>query len=361
VDMTAAQVSEASAQLAIAANQAGQATAQIAQTMQQVASGTTQQSSGVTATSTSVEQMARLIEQIGRGAREQAQAVQKASDAVTRLSAAVQKIGLHADEQVQENTLSTQVAFDGAKTVEASISGMARIRHAVTLSSDKVQLMGSRSEQIGQIVETIEDIASQTNLLALNAAIEAARAGEHGKGFAIVADEVRKLAEKSAAATKEISGLIKGIQLTVTEAVNAMKESAGEVEQGARLAEQSGQALVKIRQAVEGGKTRGEEIAGATGGMNQLASELVSVMDAVSSVVESNNAAVERMGISSNQVRDSMENIASVSEENSAAVEEVSASAEEMGAQVEEVNAAAQTLAEMAKALGDVVQQFKLY
>jgi len=128
---------------------------------------------------------------------------------------------------------------------------MNQIAQRVKLSADSVQGLGARSDQIGEIVMTIHDIADQTNLLALNAAIEAARAGEQGRGFAVVADEVRALAERTSKATREIGDMIKGIQGETKNAVIAMEEGVKEVESGTREATKSGDALHEIMQEIE--------------------------------------------------------------------------------------------------------------
>ena len=245
-------------------------------------------------------------------------------------------------------------------TVTQTLDAMQRIKTKVGLSGEKVQDMGHHSDQIGMIIETIEDIASQTNLLALNATIEAARAGEHGKGFAVVADEVRKLAERSAMATKEIGTLIVGIQKTVAESVHAMEEGTLEVEQGLISATHASQALSDILTAVETVNYQAQQASEASDLMSIAATELVQAVDAVSSVVEENTAATKEMSVNSNDVSEAIESISSVSEENSAAIEEVSASTEEMSAQVEEVASATQSLEKMAESLKEVVSRFKI-
>ncbi len=350
----------ASEQLAASADQAGGAAAQVATTIQQVAEGTSQQTESVARSVTIVEQVTRAIDGVARGAQEQAIAVTKSSETTAHISQTIDQVAKNAQLGAEEAGKAANAARNGSHTVNETIVGMQTIKSKVGLSAQKVQEMGRRSDQIGAIVETIDDIASQTNLLALNAAIEAARAGEHGKGFAVVADEVRKLAEKSATATKEIAGLIKSIQTTVNEAVQAMDEGATEVEQGVQRANQSGEALQDILTAAEGVSTVVETISAAAQQMSAASSELVTAMETVSAVVEENTASTEEMAASSGEVSVAIESIASITEENSAATEEVNAAAEEMNAQVEEVTAAAQTLSNMATDLQSMVARFKI-
>jgi methyl-accepting chemotaxis protein len=292
---SADQLTTSSEGLALASNEAGMATNQIAQTMQQVATGTNQQAESVEVTASSVEQMTRAIDGVARGAQDQASAATQASLVTGQLSATIQQVSGNAQMVSKQAKEATKAAEDGQDKMEKTIQGILSIRASVDQTAVAIQEMGKRSDQIGTIVETIEDIASQTNLLALNAAIEAARAGENGKGFAVVADEVRKLAERSAAATREISTLINGIQKTVKEAVNSMQQSGEQVAQGVDQANASGQALALILAATKEMTHQAEQAAEATMLMGSASNELVSSVDTVSAVIEENTAATEQM------------------------------------------------------------------
>lgn len=360
VAQSANSVNEAAAQLAVASERSGDAVIQIATAVKQVAQGIGQQTQGVTKTSEAVEHMSRVIEGVASGAQEQAAAIGKASQVAVRITSAIEQVTNNARMVTRDASQAADYSRAGARTVNEMIGGMNTIRGKVGLSATKVAEMGSRSEEIGAIVETIEDIASQTNLLALNAAIEAARAGEQGKGFAVVADEVRKLAERSSLATKEIAGLIKGIQSTVREAVKTMNESASEVEAGVHRAGSAGRVLEDILSAAESVDKQSESAGLAAAKVSEAAIELVEAVNAVSIVIEENTEATEKMAVNSNELTQVIENIASVSEENSASVEEVSFSMKKVSDQVAGVSASASALMGMAKGLQQIVSRFKL-
>ena len=360
VAVNAAELNQSAAELSDASLQARTATDQITNSMQQLAASSQEQSSVVSRTSSSVDQMARAIEGVARGAQEQSQSVSTATEITDQISTAIRQVAENANAVSTGSASAADAAKKGSQTVEVTLSGMQTIKTKVGAASAKIEEMGQRSQEIGAIVETIEDIASQTNLLALNAAIEAARAGEQGKGFAVVADEVRKLAERSSLATKEIGSLIKGIQNTVAEAVQAMEESSTEVKQGVENANLAGKALTDILAATDAVNKQAALASEATGRMETASQELVTAVDAVSQIVEQNTAATEEMAATSNEVAQSIEHISSSTEENNAEVEEVSGSTEEMSAQIAEVTEAAVSLSNMAKALDQIVAQFKL-
>ena len=227
-------VTRTSEQLNEAATQTGAATQQVATTISQVAGGTAEQARAASDTNAAVQELSAVIATVGQGAADTSGSVGRSLDAVGKMQTAMTASDRAADDLRPANERAAAALAKVTDAVRENAEGMARIKTAVDESAVKVAELGAKGEQIGAIVETIDDIAEQTNLLALNAAIEAARAGEMGKGFAVVADEVRKLAERSGRATKEIASLIAEVQKGTSDAVAAMSAGAREVETGPR-------------------------------------------------------------------------------------------------------------------------------
>ncbi len=349
-----------SQQLGAAAGQTSGAVQQVAQAVQQVAQGAQDQSSAAQESSRAVEQLLQAIEQVAAGAQEQARSVAGATETTTQMSTEVEQVAANAQSVAAASQQTRAAAEHGAQAVEQTVRGMGEIQAVVTDATGKVEELGKLGERIGEVVETIDDIAEQTNLLALNAAIEAARAGEHGRGFAVVADEVRKLAERSQRETKAIGELICQVQAGTRDAVQAMEQGAAKVAAGSAQADEAGQALREIRRAVEQTVQQVGEIASGAQDMAARSREVSSAMASISAVVEEATAAAEEMAASAESVGRSVGSIAAVAEENSAATEEVSASAEEMSAQVEEMTAQAEALAITAQQLQELVARFQL-
>lgn len=356
---TAANVANAGQQLSAASEQTARAAQQIASTIQQIAKGASEQASCLQETSSGVENLSAAIEQVATGSREQASDVGEAGGTIKKVSTAIANVSANARAGNEEWEKTAESAAEGARKVHETVEGMSKIKKAMDAVSARVSDLGDTSEEIGEIVATIDDIAAQTNLLALNAAIEAARAGEQGRGFAVVADEVRKLAERSSVATKEIAALVGGIQARVGEAVGAMKEGGKDVELGYKLAADAGMALDDILSRSQTVGKQVGQISRAAQELEELSSGMVEAIDRISRIVEQNAAATMQMTNGAGTVTKSVENTAGVAQENSAAAEEVSASVQQMSAQVEEALAAAQSLTETAGELERTMATFK--
>jgi methyl-accepting chemotaxis protein len=353
-------LSMASRRLVDTADQAGEATAQIAEAMQQVSTGTARQSDNLSKTSLSIGQMRLGIDGIAKGAQEQSVQVNQASAGAMQINQMVQQVSGSVKAVTSDAEHASELAEKGAQTVDKTISGMSTIQKKVSLSAQKVQEMGSRSDQIGIMVETIDDISNQINLLALNAAIEAARAGEHGKGFAVVAEEVRKLADRASSATSEIEKLVSDIQKSVAEAVQAMKDSALEVQSGSQSASEAGEALKNILIASTAVRQQAELADRAAAGMRSASADLATSIESVSAVIEENTAATEEMAASASEVTDAVENITAISQENSSAVADISVAASRMNHQVKQVSSEAADLSHTAAQLELLTARFKL-
>ena len=209
----------------------------------QVADNTTQVASAASQLHSTAEQIATAAEEVAC----QSVTVATASE---EMSATSNDISHNCTLASDSSNRASDTARGGAQVVQQTLQGMQNIAQRVQESAGTVESLGARSDQIGAIVGTIEDIADQTNLLALNAAIEAARAGEQGRGFAVVADEVRALAERTTRATKEIGGMIKAIQEETAGAVRSMENGVQEVEKGMESSRKSGDALQNILDAI---------------------------------------------------------------------------------------------------------------
>ncbi len=197
----------------------------------------------LSAAATSTDATAALMKD---GSENQATQVVEIANRMSNSSKSLSNIATRADAVSEQARNSVTVAHNGASTVGRSIQGMAALREQIQDTSKRIKRLGESSQEIGNIIEFINDIAEQTNTLALNASIQAAMAGESGRGFAVVADEVQRLAERAAAATRQIETLVNTIQADTKEAIVSMELSTTNVISGARSAEEAGQSLTRI-------------------------------------------------------------------------------------------------------------------
>lgn len=350
---TVRQMAHTSATLASTSQQLTAAIEQSSRGTQDVAKGSEQLARNASEAATAVDELESAIQQVKTGSEMQKQSAAEAEEGMKQAAQAVEEVARSAQHMSSSAQQAAAVAQTGGQAVQETIQTMSRVQEQTQVSAQRVKELDRLGQQIGVIVETIEQIAEQTNLLALNAAIEAARAGEHGRGFAVVADEVRKLAEQAAASTKEIGTLIASVRHGVEQAVQAMEHTREEVDSGFARSNAASEALAQIVQAAQ---TVASEVEGVTAIAQQMSASVQQVLASVSSVraaAEENAMAVQAMGAHAQQVAETISTVASISEEAAASAQEISASAQQ-------VSAASQELSAMALQLQQIVQRFRL-
>src|SRR6478735_1991405 len=240
---------------------------------------------------------------LAEAAEHQAQQITSASAQIKDVANSIDQVSRNSAESADVAHRSVQIAAKGAEVVRQTIQGMDNIRDQIQETSKRIKRLGESSQEIGSIVELINDIAEQTNILALNAAIQAASAGEAGRGFAVVADEVQRLAERASNATKRIETLVQTIQSDTNEAVSSMEQTTAEVVSGARLAEDAGLALGEIEKV-------SNDLAGLIQGISVAAQQQSSAASNITATMNTIQQITSQTSQGASQTAESIGNLA---------------------------------------------------
>ena len=244
--------------------------------------------------SSSAQETQTTARHLADAAEQQAQQISTATGAINEIASSLDHVSKNSAESADVAERSVQIASHGAEVVRETISGMDSIRDQIQETSKRIKRLGESSQEIGSIVELINDIAEQTNILALNAAIQAASAGEAGRGFAVVADEVQRLAERSTSATKRIETLVQTIQSDTNEAVNSMEQTTAEVVAGARKAEDAGSALGDIERVSHDLSALIQNISSAARQQSAAATDISQSMNAIREITSQTSQGASR-------------------------------------------------------------------
>ena len=313
------------------------ASAQVASASGQVANASDdsakiglQASSAIDEVTSTMHEMSVNVQNMVKSTQVQASSVSETSASIDQMVASIQRVADTAKVLLDISNRSREEVHSGITTMEKATDGLNKINATITSSGEIIGALGQRADDIGKIIEVIDDLAEQTNLLALNAAIEAARAGEHGLGFAVVADEVRKLAEKSAQSTKEISELIQSIQKEARKAVENMERSTGIVNEGLDLGGELNGALRKISNVVTEVYKFAQEIGAATNEQSHGSSQIARATTRLNEITHEINSAVEEQASGAQAVVKAMERMRELVQQSTSGSTELAASAEQM-------------------------------
>jgi methyl-accepting chemotaxis protein len=316
-------VRDAAAQVAAGSNQ-------VADASEESAKISLQSSSAIDEVTSTMHEMSINVQNMVKNTQMQASSVSETSASIDQMVASIQRVADTAKVLLDISNRSREEVQSGIGTMQKATDGLSRINTSIGSSSEIIAALGQRADDIGKIIEVIDDISEQTNLLALNAAIEAARAGEHGLGFAVVADEVRKLAEKSAQSTKEISELIQSIQKEARKAVENMERSTSIVNEGLTLGNDLSLALKKISNVVTEVFKFAQEIGAATNEQSHGSSQIAKATSRLNEITHEINSAVEEQASGAQAVVKAMERMREMVQAQTSGSTELAASSEQM-------------------------------
>jgi len=312
---------------------AGQVSAgsnQVAGAADESAKVSVQASSAIEEVTSTMHEMSINVQNVVKNTQVQASSVAETSASIDQMVTSIQRVADTAKVLLDIANRSREEVVVGIQTMEKTTDGLNRTNKAIQSSAEIINVLGHRADDIGRIIEVIDDLAEQTNLLALNAAIEAARAGEHGLGFAVVADEVRKLAEKSTQSTKEIAELIQSIQREARQAVENMERSTRIVEEGLSLGNDLGTALHKISNVVTEVYKFSQEIGAATNEQSVGSSQIAKATGRLTEITQEINSAVEEQASGAQAVVRAMDKMRELVQQSASSSTELSAAAEQM-------------------------------
>jgi len=313
-----------------AASQVASASSQVAGASDDSAKVSLQTASAIDEVTSTMHEMSVNVQNMVKNTQTQASSVSETSASIDQMVASIQRVADTAKVLLDISNRSREEVHSGISTMEKATDGLNKINITIRSSGEIIDVLGQRADDIGKIIEVIDDLAEQTNLLALNAAIEAARAGEHGLGFAVVADEVRKLAEKSAQSTKEISELIQSIQKEARKAVENMDRSTGIVNDGLGLGQELNGALRKISNVVTEVYKFAQEIGAATNEQSHGSSQIARATTRLNEITHEINSAVEEQASGAQAVVKAMERMRELVQQTTSGSTELAASAEQM-------------------------------
>jgi len=312
---------------------AGQVSAgsnQVAGAADESAKVSVQASSAIEEVTSTMHEMSINVQNVVKNTQVQASSVAETSASIDQMVTSIQRVADTAKVLLDIANRSREEVVTGIQTMEKTTDGLNRTNQAIQSSAEIINILGHRADDIGKIIEVIDDLAEQTNLLALNAAIEAARAGEHGLGFAVVADEVRKLAEKSTQSTKEIADLIQSIQREARQAVENMERSTRIVEEGLSLGNDLGSALHKISNVVTEVYKFSQEIGAATNEQSVGSAQIAKATSRLMEITQEINSAVEEQASGAQAVVRAMDKMRELVQQSASSSTELSAAAEQM-------------------------------